>query len=150
MSRLEAGAIEPNMGLAHDRGIDRHSIRATHESCKAHKVVTQIAANLPLWYMDASLIEQVSSTCSTTRLVYTAANSTISISAQQSGDSLIIKVADEGLGIDPAVQDKILRRSSCEPRRFRDAVADLPRHLSEPTPAFTGEQSACRIGQPRR
>ena len=79
--------------------IDRSSAR--------HKVTTVIADDYLMAYMDARLIEQVLINLVNNAVKYTPAGSTICVSAESSGGSVLVSVSDNGSGIADESKGKI-------------------------------------------
>ena len=79
--------------------IDRSSAR--------HKVTTVIADDYLMAYMDARLIEQVLINLVNNAVKYTPAGSTICVSAESSGGSVLVSVSDNGPGIADESKGKI-------------------------------------------
>lgn len=76
-------------------------------SSAQHKVTTVIADDYLMAYMDARLIEQVLINLVNNAVKYTPAGSTICVSAESSGGSVLVSVSDNGPGIADASKGKI-------------------------------------------
>lgn len=76
-------------------------------SSAQHKVMTLIADDYLMAYMDARLIEQVLINLVNNAVKYTPAGSTICVSAESSDGSVLVSVSDNGPGIADASKDKI-------------------------------------------
>ena len=76
-------------------------------SSAQHKVTTVIADDYLMANMDARLIEQVLINLVNNAVKYTPAGSTICVSAESSGGSVLVSVSDNGPGIADASKGKI-------------------------------------------
>lgn len=76
-------------------------------SSAQHKVTTVIADDYLMAYMDARLIEQVLINLVNNAVKYTPAGSTICVSAESSGGSVLVSVSDNGPGIADESKGKI-------------------------------------------
>ncbi len=76
-------------------------------SSAQHKVMTLIADDYLMAYMDARLIEQVLINLVNNAVKYTPAGSTICVSAESSGGSVLVSVSDNGPGIADESKGKI-------------------------------------------
>ena len=76
-------------------------------SSAQHKVTPVVADDYLLAYMDARLIEQVLINLVNNAVKYTPAGSTICVSAESSGGSVLVSVSDNGPGIADESKGKI-------------------------------------------
>ena len=107
MTKLESGAIVPNTAR-HDIGeIVGSALRRAGKILVHHKVHLDLAADLPMLELDAVLFEQVIFNLLDNAAKYSPAETTISIRAQRDGDTILLRVMDEGSGIPPAELDSV-------------------------------------------
>lgn len=107
MTKLESGAIVPKTAL-HDLGeIVGSALRRASKILTRHKVVLQLAADLPMLQLDAVLFEQVLFNLLDNAAKYSPTDSTISIRALRADDQVTLQVADEGGGIPPAELESV-------------------------------------------
>jgi two-component system, OmpR family, sensor histidine kinase KdpD len=99
MTKLEAGAITPNVAL-HDLGeIVGSALRRASRILARHEVELELAPDLPMLELDAVLFEQVLFNLLDNAAKYAPPETTIRILAFRSGDSVLLRVLDEGSGI---------------------------------------------------
>jgi two-component system, OmpR family, sensor histidine kinase KdpD len=107
MTKLESGAITPNVAL-HDLGeIVGSALRRASRILSRHEVELDLAPDLPMLELDAVLFEQVLFNVLDNAAKYAPAETTISIQAWRSGDVVCLRVLDEGTGIPPADLENI-------------------------------------------
>ena len=101
MTKLESGAITPNIAL-HDVGeIVGSALRRASRILSHHNVELELASDLPMLDLDAVLFEQVLFNVLDNAAKYAPANTTIRIQAWRGTDSVSLRVIDEGSGIPP-------------------------------------------------
>ncbi len=99
MTKLEAGAVTPNVAL-HDLGeIVGSALRRASRILARHEVELELAPDLPMLELDAVLFEQVLFNLLDNAAKYAPPETTIRILAFRSGDSVLLRVLDEGSGI---------------------------------------------------
>ena len=99
MTKLESGAIAPNVGL-HDLGeIVGSALRRASRILSRHQVDLELAPDLPMLELDAVLFEQVLFNLLDNAAKYAPPETTIHIQSWRSGDSVCLH---EGSGI-PAI-----------------------------------------------
>jgi two-component system sensor histidine kinase KdpD len=102
MTKLESGAIAPNVAL-HDLGeIVGSALRRASRILARHEVELDLAADLPMLELDAVLFEQVLFNILDNAAKYAPAKTTIHIQAWRDGGTVSLRVIDEGGGIPPA------------------------------------------------
>jgi two-component system sensor histidine kinase KdpD len=102
MTKLEAGAISPNVAL-HDLGeIVGSALRRASRILARHEVELDLAPDLPMLALDAVLFEQVLFNVLDNAAKYAPPQTTIRIQAWRNGDAVSLRVLDEGSGIPPA------------------------------------------------
>jgi two-component system sensor histidine kinase KdpD len=102
MTKLESGAITPNVAL-HDVGeIVGSALRRASRILARHEVELDLAPDLPMLELDAVLFEQVLFNILDNAAKYAPAETTIRIQAWRNGDLVSLRVLDEGSGIPPA------------------------------------------------
>ena len=107
MTKLESGAISPNVAL-HDLGeIVGSALRRAGRILVHHKVELELAPDLPMLELDAVLFEQVLFNLLDNAAKYAPPETTVRIQGWRSGDSVCLRVLDEGSGIPAADLDHI-------------------------------------------
>ena len=102
MTKLESGAIAPNVAL-HDLGeIVGSALRRASRILARHEVELDLAPDLPMLELDAVLFEQVLFNILDNAAKYAPAKTTIRIQAWRDGVTVSLRVIDEGSGIPPA------------------------------------------------
>jgi two-component system, OmpR family, sensor histidine kinase KdpD len=99
MTKLESGAIAPNVAL-HDLGeIVGSALRRAARILSRHHVELELAPDLPMLELDAVLFEQVIFNLLDNAAKYAPTETTIRIQAWRNADSVSLRVLDEGSGI---------------------------------------------------
>lgn len=107
MTRLESGAVEPNMELLDIAEVVGSVLRRAEKILVDHRVETSIAKNLPMLRLDAVLFEQVLFNLLDNAAKYAAARTTIGIESWRDGDKVQLQIIDEGDGIPAGDLDRI-------------------------------------------
>jgi len=99
MTKLESGAIVPNLAL-HDIGeVVGSALRRGAKILAQHKVSLELAADLPMLQIDAVLFEQVLFNLLDNAAKYSPTETTIAIRGFRDRDQVTLEIADEGEGI---------------------------------------------------
>jgi two-component system sensor histidine kinase KdpD len=99
MTKLESGAVTPNVGL-HDLGeIVGSALRRASRILARHNVELELAPDMPMLELDAVLFEQVLFNLLDNAAKYAPPETTIRIQSWRSGQSVCLRVLDEGSGI---------------------------------------------------
>ena len=107
MTRLEAGAVAPNLA-EHDVGeIVGSALRRAGKILDAHHVVVETAPDLPMLDLDAVLLEQVLFNLLDNAAKYAPAGSTIRVQTWQDRSQIHLQVLDEGDGLPPGDVERI-------------------------------------------
>jgi two-component system sensor histidine kinase KdpD len=107
MTKLESGAISPNVAL-HDIGeIVGSTLRRAGRILSHHTVELELASDLPMLELDAVLFEQVLFNILDNAAKYSPRETTIRIESWRDADSVCLRVLDEGSGIPAADLDHI-------------------------------------------
>jgi two-component system sensor histidine kinase KdpD len=101
MTKLESGAVTPNVAL-HDIGeIIGSALRRAGRILSRHKIALELAPDLPMLELDAVLFEQALFNLLDNAAKYAPPETTIRIQDWRNGDSVCLRVLDEGGGIPP-------------------------------------------------
>jgi two-component system sensor histidine kinase KdpD len=107
MTKLESGAVVPNIAH-HDLGeIVGSSLRRATKILAQHKIELEMAGPLPMIDLDAVLFEQALFNLLDNAAKYAPTGTTIRIEAWRDGDAVYVQVLDEGEGIPPAELEHI-------------------------------------------
>ncbi len=99
MTKLESGAVTPNVGL-HDLGeIVGSALRRANRILARHNVELELAPDMPMLELDAVLFEQALFNLLDNAAKYAPPETTIRIQSWRSGQSVCLRVLDEGSGI---------------------------------------------------
>jgi two-component system sensor histidine kinase KdpD len=107
MTRLESGAVEPNMGLQDIGELVGSALRRADKILAGHRVETSIAPGLPLARLDPVLFEQVLFNLVDNAVKYAPSGSTIRIGSWRDPSAIKLQVMDEGEGIPAEDLDRI-------------------------------------------
>lgn len=107
MTKLESGAIVPNTAR-HDVGeIVGSALRRAGKILVHHRILLELAADLPMLELDAVLFEQVLFNLLDNAAKYAPRDTTISIRGARERDMIVLQVMDEGSGIPPDELDSV-------------------------------------------
>lgn len=113
MTRLESGAVAPNLALHDLSEIVGTALRRASKILTNHRVDLRLATDLPMLKLDAVLFEQVLFNLLDNAAKYAPAGTTVTIRSWREGTSVHLQVIDEGAGIPSAdlehVFDKFYR-----------------------------------------
>ena len=99
MTRLESGAIAPNAALLDPGEIVGSALRRAGKILGQHRIVLDLAPDLPMLKLDAVLFEQVLFNLLDNAAKYAPINTTITIRAVCQDDTVVLQIMDEGAGI---------------------------------------------------
>jgi two-component system sensor histidine kinase KdpD len=99
MTRLESGAIAPNAALLDPGEIVGSALRRAGKILGQHRIVLDLAPDLPMLKLDAVLFEQVLFNLLDNAAKYAPTNTSITIRAVCQDDTVVLQVMDEGAGI---------------------------------------------------
>jgi two-component system, OmpR family, sensor histidine kinase KdpD len=99
MTKLESGAIAPNLS-SHDLSeIVGTALRRATKILGGHHVHLDLAADMPMVRIDAVLFEQALFNLLDNAAKYAAAGTTIDVRSWRDRDSVVLQIVDEGEGI---------------------------------------------------
>jgi two-component system sensor histidine kinase KdpD len=99
MTKLESGAVSPNVAL-HDIGeIVGSALRRAGRILSHHRVELELAPDLPMLELDAVLFEQALFNLLDNAAKYAPTETTIRIQSWRTADAVCLRVLDEGSGI---------------------------------------------------
>ncbi|MDT2023778.1 sensor histidine kinase KdpD [Methylocella sp. CPCC 101449] len=107
MTKLESGAVVPNAAL-HDLGeVVGSALQRASKILDNHKIVLELAPDLPMLELDAVLFEQVVFNLLDNAAKYAPAGSTVSIRGWRDHKVVHLQILDEGPGIWPEDLERI-------------------------------------------
>ncbi|AOF93727.1 sensor histidine kinase KdpD [Sinorhizobium sp. RAC02] len=101
MTRLGAGAMEPNYAWHFAGDIVGTALSRAGKIVSHHKVEVHIPETLPMLRVDPVLFEQVLFNLIDNAAKYAPEDTLIEVRGRQDGNALLLSVVDEGLGIPP-------------------------------------------------
>jgi two-component system sensor histidine kinase KdpD len=107
MTRLESGAVVPNTALLDPGEVVGTALNRAAKILSGHRVEVDLAAALPMLWLDAVLFEQVLFNLLDNAAKYAPPETTIRIRGWQEGPSVCLQVIDEGGGIPPGDLERI-------------------------------------------
>ncbi len=99
MTRIESGAIGPNLSVHYISDVVATALRRASKITAGNKVDVDIAADLPMVRIDPVLFEQVLFNLLDNAAKYAEQGSTIAVNAWRNGGFVFVEVVDEGPGI---------------------------------------------------
>jgi two-component system sensor histidine kinase KdpD len=110
MTRLESGALAPNLEWVDPQDLIGSALARLAPSLAARRVNVRVDPGLPLLRLDFVLMEQVLVNLLENAMKYTTSGQTITIHAFRDGDRAAIEVANEGVGLAPEDLDHIFEK----------------------------------------
>jgi len=107
MTRLESGAIEPNLDFVDLSDVLGSALHRAEEILAAHIIEIDIPPELPLVRLDPVLFEQVLFNLLDNAAKYTPTGTRILLRAREHAVSLCLEIADEGPGIPEGHAERI-------------------------------------------
>jgi two-component system sensor histidine kinase KdpD len=99
MTRLESGALKPNLDAVDLGDVIGSALHRGEAILARHRILLDIAPDLPLLTLDPVLFEQVLFNILDNAAKYAPAGSLVSVRAQSDGQHIRIEIADQGSGI---------------------------------------------------
>lgn len=107
VTRLESGALRLHREWVEIEEVIGVASARLARSLSQHRLTVDIQPGLPMLRLDFVLIEQVLVNLLDNAAKYSPPGTTIRLSARREGDSVVVEVADEGIGIPPADLERI-------------------------------------------
>jgi two-component system sensor histidine kinase KdpD len=99
MTKIESGAITPNLAPHDLSEIVGSALRRANKILSGHRVHLDLAADIPMVRVDAVLFEQALFNLLDNAAKYAAAGTTIGVRSWRDRDSIVLQIIDEGEGI---------------------------------------------------
>jgi two-component system sensor histidine kinase KdpD len=99
MTRLESGAIAPNIALNDLSDVLGAALQRARKVLSNDRVELRLAANLPMVAIDPVLFEQVLFNLLDNAAKYSPPHATVSIRSRRDSNHVVLQIADEGDGI---------------------------------------------------
>ena len=110
MTRLESGALKPRTSLNELSDVIGAALQRASKILAAHRVEVNLQAHLPMLALDMVLFEQVLFNLLDNAAKHAPAGSLITIDASRDGDTVMLRVMDEGDGIPDTDVDRIFEK----------------------------------------
>src|SRR5262249_8424203 len=107
MTRLESGAVTPNLALHDLHEIVGSALRRATKILSRHQVDLQLAPDLPMAEVDAVPVEQANFNILDNAAKYAPAGTSVRVRSRLAHDTVCVEVLDEGDGIPPVELDHI-------------------------------------------
>lgn len=113
-TRLESGLLQPVREWCHPGELVREAIAAS--GLKTRDVQVNIAKDLPAISVDACLIQQALGALFSNAITYGKSDRPIEVSAARDNSTLVLSVADHGVGLAPGEESKVFQKFYRGPR----------------------------------
>jgi two-component system sensor histidine kinase KdpD len=110
MTRLEAGEIRPARDWHSLEEIIGSAVRRMEPALDGRRLETTLSDDLPLLWIDATLVEQVFVNLLDNAARYTPPSSRIRISAHRHDDGVAVEVVDDGPGLPPGDELRVFEK----------------------------------------
>jgi two-component system sensor histidine kinase KdpD len=110
MTRLESGALKPRAGLNELSDVIGAALQRASKILAAHRIEVDLPADLPMLALDMVLFEQVLFNLLDNAAKHASIGSLITIQASQDGETVTLRIMDEGEGIPPNDVDRIFEK----------------------------------------
>lgn len=107
MTRIEAGAMEPNYALLDVGDVVGAALRRAEGITRGHAIELSLEPNLPMLRLDPVLFDQVLFNLVDNAAKYAPAGTAIGVHARAAGDIVVLDILDEGPGLPPADLERI-------------------------------------------
>jgi len=112
MTRLEAGSMTLSRDWASIGEIAGSALRRLRERLAAHRVMVELADDLPLVKVDAALIEQAFANLLENAAKHTPPGTVVRVRAKREGRELVVSVEDLGGGLPEGDIDRVFAKFS--------------------------------------
>jgi len=110
MTRLESGALKPRTSLYDLSDVVGAALQRAAKILANHRIELDLPAKLPMLALDMVLFEQVLFNLLDNAAKHAPAGSLISIQAYQNGDTVVLRIMDEGEGIPDVDTERIFEK----------------------------------------
>jgi two-component system, OmpR family, sensor histidine kinase KdpD len=107
MMRLESGALELKRDWVEIGDVIGTALSRLTHALSEHHIVVDVEPELPMLWIDFVLIEHVLVNLLENAAKYSAAQTTIHVTARRQGHVIIVQVADQGIGVPAADLERI-------------------------------------------
>jgi two-component system, OmpR family, sensor histidine kinase KdpD len=110
MTKLESGALKPRTGLNELSEVIGSALQRASKILVGHRVEVDLPPDLPMLALDMVLFEQVLFNLLDNAAKHAPTGSVITIDAGRDGDTVTLRIMDEGEGIPPGDVDRIFEK----------------------------------------
>lgn len=110
-ARMTAGGVSPRLEWSDPTDIVNAALAQKAGRLAAHRLVVDLAANLPLIRVDSSFVEQALAQLLENAAKYSPAGSQITVSARAAEGQVVLSIADQGSGLGDDEVRQIGRRA---------------------------------------
>jgi two-component system sensor histidine kinase KdpD len=110
MARIESGEVKLRSHWHPFEEVVGSALKAAQPALANHRVVLNLARDLPLVEFDATLIERVLYNLVENACKYTPPGSTVTVTADVAGGNLVVSVSDNGPGIPGGREESIFEK----------------------------------------
>jgi two-component system, OmpR family, sensor histidine kinase KdpD len=121
MTKLESGALKPRTALNELSEVIGSALQRGSKILAGHRIKVNLPPNLPMLALDVVLFEQVLFNLLDNAAKHAPIGSEITIEASHVGDTVMLRIMDEGEGIPPGDLDRIFEKF------YRSGAADRRR-----------------------
>jgi two-component system sensor histidine kinase KdpD len=107
MMRLESGALEPKREWVELGDVIGTALSRLTHTLNQHQLVLEVDPDLPMLRLDFVLAEHVLVNLLENAAKYSPPQTTIRVTARREGRSIVLEVADEGMGIPASERERI-------------------------------------------
>ncbi len=107
MSQIGAGDMVPKLERLELADIVNAVLRHTARVLRAHRVDVSLPVDLPMLHLDALMLEHALENLLENASKYAPAGTTVSLTARQEADRVVVEIADQGIGISPQEIERI-------------------------------------------
>jgi two-component system sensor histidine kinase KdpD len=107
LSRIESGSLSPSLQATDLGELVAHSASRLHRLFEGRTVHLHLPEDLPLVLADYSQIDQVVTNLLENAVRHTPPGTAIDVDVRSSADTVVVTVADDGPGLDPAQRDSL-------------------------------------------
>jgi two-component system sensor histidine kinase KdpD len=110
MTKLESGALKPRSGLNELSEVIGSALQRASKILAGHRIKVDLPPDLPMLALDMVLFEQVLFNLLDNAAKHAPIGSQITVDAGRHGDSVVLRILDEGEGIPPGDVDRIFEK----------------------------------------
>jgi two-component system sensor histidine kinase KdpD len=112
ITRLETGAVKPNLKLCDVNDLVHLAVKETRKVLRNHKLEVDVAPGLPLVLVDYVLLQEALKNLLANAVHHTPVGTPVQVTARTRDGTLVLSVADRGPGIPAALIKRIFEKFS--------------------------------------